>query len=471
MPPIIATFLYSLVIVALFVLNRDPKERTSKALWIPGLWLLIVGSRDVSLWLAGLGIGQGGMVLETSEQYLEGNAIDRTIYTGLLVLGLIVLVTRGQQVVRLLQANMPIVAFFLYCGVSVLWSDFPAVATKRWIKALGDVVMVMVVLTDPNRRAAIKKLFTRAAFLLIPISILLIKYYPDLGEGYNGHHWTRTLVGVTTNKNTLGVICLLFGLACEWRFLAAYQARKAKQRTRQLIAHGVLLLMVFWLLFSANSMTSLACFLLAGSLLAATRLRVVARRPSAVHFLVATVVLVSFSTLFLGVGGGALETMGRDASLTGRTGIWNLVLSLSGNPMIGTGFESFWLGERLQKVWTVMEGIQEAHNGYLEVFLNLGWIGITLLAVVMVTGYRSVLLEFRRDRDLGSLKLAFFAVAVVYNFTEAGFRMLNPIWSLFLLAIMAVPKAPPVAKPPGGIDRAEDVANGRSLADHDFALR
>ncbi len=471
MPPIIATFVYALVIAALFALNRDPRARTSKALWIPVVWFLIVGSREVSVWLAGFGIVQGGTYLETSEQYLEGSPIDRAVYTGLLALGLIVLVTRGQQVVRFLQANIPIVAFFLYCAVSIIWSDYPGVALKRWVKALGDVVMVMVVLTDPDRLAAIKRLLTRAAFLLIPVSILLIKYYPDLGASYNIHHWTRVLVGVTTNKNFLGVICLVFGLGCEWRFLAAYQARKGTRRTRQLIAHGALLVMVFWLLLSANSMTSLACFLLAGGLLAATRFRVVARRPSAVHLLVAAVVLVSFSTLFLGVGGGALETMGRDASLTGRTGIWNLVLSLSGNPMVGTGFESFWLGQRLQKVWSVMEGIQEAHNGYLEVFINLGWIGIVLLAVVMVTGYRNVLLAFRRDPDLGRLKLAYFVVGVVYNFTEAGFRMLNPIWSLFLLATMAVPETPVAARPPLRIDHVDNFAECQPQVDDGLCVQ
>lgn len=72
------------------------------------------------------------------------------------------------------------------------------------------------------------------------------------------------------------------------------------------------------------------------------------------------------------VGGFALETMGKDTSLTGRTKIWDLALSLSGNPLFGTEFESFWLGPRLDKIWSVYWRITEAHNGYLEVYLNLG---------------------------------------------------------------------------------------------------
>ena len=117
------------------------------------------------------------------------------------------------------------------------------------------------------------------------------------------------------------------------------------------------------------------------------------------------------------------------------------MLSLAGNSLFGTGFESFWLGQRLEKVWAVMKGIQEAHNGYLEVYLNLGWIGVGLLAIIIVTGYRNVLVALQRDPQVARLKLAFITTAVVYSFTEAGFRMVNPIWILFLLASIAVPEA------------------------------
>jgi len=56
-----------------------------------------------------------------------------------------------------------------------------------------------------------------------------------------------------------------------------------------------------------------------------------------------------------------------------------------------------------------------------------------------VTGYRNVVREFRRDPGVGRFRLAFFVVGVVYSFTEAGFRMLLPIWITFLLTTLAVP--------------------------------
>ena len=47
---------------------------------------------------------------------------------------------------------------------------------------MGDLAMVLVVLTDPDPKLAFKRLLTRAGFLLVPLSVLLIKYYPELGK-------------------------------------------------------------------------------------------------------------------------------------------------------------------------------------------------------------------------------------------------------------------------------------------------
>jgi O-antigen ligase len=111
------------------------------------------------------------------------------------------------------------------------------------------------------------------------------------------------------------------------------------------------------------------------------------------------------------------------------------------NPLFGAGFESFWLGPRLDKIWAVYWfHPTEAHNGYLETFLNLGWVGIALLAVVIVAAYRNVAAVLRRDPEAGRLRLAFFVSAIAYNFTESAFKTMNPVWFIFLLAAIAVPK-------------------------------
>jgi exopolysaccharide production protein ExoQ len=442
MPPYIATLVFTAGILLLFFLDRERAPRPFWALWIPVIWVALASSRSVSQWL------QLGTPLTASDQFMEGNPLDRMVYSGLLVIGLIVLAWRRHPVWRLLRANWPILLFFAYCAFSLLWSEYPDVAFKRWTKAVGDLVMVLIVLTDREPTAAIKQLLARAAFLLIPLSVLITKYYSDLGRYYGPWDYKTFYTGVTTNKNGLGAICLLYGLASAWRFLAAYYSR-AKGRIRQMVAHGVILAMVIWLFLMANSMTSLASFLLASFLLLATHIRLVARRRVALHFLVALVVCVCVSVLFLGIGNGVLETMGRNSTLTDRTGIWELVIGMTKNPLVGTGFESFWLGPRLQKIWSIYSwGPAEAHNGYIEIFLNLGWFGIVLLALVIVNGYRTVVKSFRRNLPVGNLFLAYFVVGVVYNFTEAAFfRMMAPAWIFFLMAITRVPEHSTVPLP------------------------
>jgi exopolysaccharide production protein ExoQ len=117
-----------------------------------------------------------------------------------------------------------------------------------------------------------------------------------------------------------------------------------------------------------------------------------------------------------------------------------VVLSQHTNPLIGTGFESFWMGARLERIWQMTEkGIQEAHNGYLEIYLNLGWIGVGLLANAIIFGYRNALAIFRRNPHAGRIRLAFFTAGIIYSLTEAGFRMMSPIWITFILAITCDP--------------------------------
>ena len=373
MAPGIATLVFAAGILGLFLLDWDPKARTSKALWIAVIWLSIAGSRSVGEWIDTL---HGNSIADSASEasaYTEGSPTDRLVYSGLLLAGLIVLVRRRQRVLGILRSNWPLVAFFLYCAVSIAWSDYPDVAFKRWIKALGDVVVVLIVLTDRDRYAAIKRVLAWTGFLLIPISVLFIKFYPDLGRGYHPWTWTPYYTGVTTNKNELGCICLVLGLGFVWRFLTALRNERRAARNKQLLAFGACLAMVLWLFWMANSMTSLSCFLLASALMAATSLRLAARKTWVVHLMLLAIVLVSVSTLFLDLGSGILQTMGRDPTLTGRTDIWKLVLGMTGNPVAGTGFESFWLGKRLEKMWSIYWWHpREAHDGYIEIFLNLG---------------------------------------------------------------------------------------------------
>jgi O-antigen ligase len=430
MTQLIGTIVCVASIAWLFFMDRDVGARPSKALWIPTAWLLINGSRAVSTWL------HMTPAVSLAQQYTEGSPIDAVIYGILIAAGVLVLNFRPRQVKQFLRDNLPLLLFFSYCALSIAWSDHSFIAFKRWSKSVGDLVMVMVVLTDPYPLAAIKRLFTRAAFVLLPLSVLFIKCYPDLGSAYSPEDMTIMYFGVTTFKNLLGMISMVFGLASVWSFMGAYEVRGMPHRTRHLIAHGVIVGIAIWLIVTADSMTSLSCFVLAGSVMVLISQRWVTRWPSSVHLIVWTAVAIPLFALFIDTVGTLVHSLGRNTSLTGRTAIWKAVLSLHTNPLLGTGFESFWLGSRLESVWNMsVKGIQEAHNGYIELYLNLGLVGLFLLGGLIVTGYRHAIVAFRRDPHDGRLRLAYLAAALIFSLTEAGFRMLGPIWFAFLLAI------------------------------------
>jgi len=168
MPPQIATFVFTAGMVGLFALGRDKRTRTSKALWIPVTWLFINSSRPVSLWLGVFGLGSQLSDLGQAQAYLEGSPADRNMYVFLVVTGLIIIALRSQRVGPMLRRMGPILLFFLYCAISTIWSDYPFVTLKHWTKGIGDLVMVLIVLTDPEPTAALQRLFSRIGFVLIP---------------------------------------------------------------------------------------------------------------------------------------------------------------------------------------------------------------------------------------------------------------------------------------------------------------
>ena len=323
---LIVTAACAVGILILFRLDRNRTSRTSIALLIPMAWLLIAGSRNVSEWL------QMSAPVDAVDRYIEGSPVDRSVLSLLMLGGLIALAQRRQRVAALLKANLPIVAFFLYCGVSVLWSDYPLVGGKRWLRSLGDLIMVLVILTDSNWHTAVKRVLTGVAFLLLPISVLFIRFYPELGRAYGADgslYWT----GVATGKNSLGMICLIFGLACLWSFLDAYRAKRDRDRSRRLAVHGVVVSIALYLLWIADSKTSLSCFVLVGGLMTLTSLTSWARRPAVLRLMMIAIVSSCFAVLFFGIGSGALETIGRNPTLTGRTNVWKLVLELLRKPV------------------------------------------------------------------------------------------------------------------------------------------
>jgi len=266
-------------------------------------------------------------------------------------------------------------------------------------------------------------------------------------------------VGVGLQKNSLGGLCLVYGLGLLWRFSMAYKHREDPSRRHRLLALGTVLGMTIWLLWRSNSLTSICALAITGALMVFSGQPVFRRRPSLVHIVVVATLSTALFAIFFQSSSAIVQGLGRDPTLTGRTEIWKAVLTVPVNPVVGTGYESFWLGQRLQEIWAHFPvlHINEAHNGYIEVYLNLGWIGILLLSGIIAFGYRAASAVPRSGPDMRSLCLAWLLAAVIRGFAEAAFRMLSSSWIFFVLAVMATSQATYEAAEPGDFAECEPV--------------
>jgi O-antigen ligase len=81
-----------------------------------------------------------------------------------------------------------------------------------------------------------------------------------------------------------------------------------------------------------------------------------------------------------------LDFLGKDATLTGRTDLWYFVkLCIAQRPLFGWGFDAFWVTNNpaANEISTNLGWVvPQAHNGLLELLLEVGAIGTSLFAIV-----------------------------------------------------------------------------------------
>jgi O-antigen ligase len=276
---------------------------------------------------------------------------------------------------------------------------------------------------------------------MLPLCILLIKYYPQIGIQYNNWTGVQEFVGATMSKNMLGAVCLASGLFFFWDTLTRWSDLRAQRTKLTLFVNTVFIVVTWHLLNLSGSATSKVCLIFGCVLIAAAHCRRFRRHPRFLTVLVPVgLSLYILMTFGFGIDINAAITgaLGRDSTFTGRTNIWDAVLRVHTNSLLGTGYDSFWLGYRLDRVWAQTgPGINEAHNGYLETYINLGLIGLFCLCGFLVASYGRVVRTLQRFSDLTCLPFVWWSIILFYNFTESAFKG-QLMWLLFLLGAMIV---------------------------------
>jgi hypothetical protein len=370
--------------------------------------------------------------------------------------------------------------FYGYFVMSSIWSTYPLDSLIRVTKDFGaTIVVIAVILSEKKPLDALRAVYVRCACVLIPLSADLVRFSP-LGKQY-ARNGDVSFIGAATQKNSFGEMLLIFMIFLVWDHVEARSAAGAKQLWTGMHWDRVLLLLMgIWLLRLSDSQTSFVAMLMGLALMLRTGW-LASRKASRLVFGVALSlpVLLLCTQQFSSVFTPILQALGRDATFTGRTDIWHHITFSTVNPLIGAGYWNFRGGPGGRAVATAMgTGIPNAHDGYLDIFLDGGLIGLFLLSCVLVTSGRRLIrdLPIHRYYRLG---FAFLVIAIIHNLTESSFARLSALWFTTLLMLVDFPslrdklRSASVREPEGSKSRTVrlDPAESPPAAEDAFGVR
>ena len=137
----------------------------------------------------------------------------------------------------------------------------------------------------------------------------------------------------------------------------------------------------------------------------------------------------------IGLRESALNQLGRDATFTGRTQVWEFLLNEHTDPIFGTGYYSLWSTPSFRHRMPYWMS-NSAHNGYLEAYIEGGYIEIFFLALMIVSIWSKINRKLHSNEEGAEgavVALAFFMIALVDNFSESYFARLSLVWFAFIL--------------------------------------
>jgi len=419
MPPILALILCTWMVIVLLRVEKRDSPDVSGASWIAVLWLAHCASKPLGVWFQ-----------STAADDAAGSFLDQLWLIALLLLSFVTLARRGFNWSEAISGNAGFAILLGYMLVSILWSEIPFPSFKRWIREAQALVTAFLVLSEPDPKRALSSIFRRLIFILLPFSIMLIKYYPYLGVDYANWSGKQMWIGVTLQKNGLGRLCMFSAFFLLWRLVEVHRATPKELRDKHQIYADVSMLALALYMFkgppNAFSATATASMLVGlGLYVGIKRLRRMGILLPSLFYAIAILAVVIYGIITPFVGGtsvaGVAGSFGRDETLTGRTDTWEEVLpSVRANPILGVGFGAFWTPAIVANVMQ-----KEAHSGYLDVLLDLGFLGSVVIAMLLANVAVRARRESTTDFAWGTLCYCIAFMAAVHNITESSINTLR----------------------------------------------
>jgi O-antigen ligase len=320
---------------------------------------------------------------------------------------------------------LSLMIFWVFASAS--WSLDPGTTNRRALAAAFTTLFGFYFAASFDGRRMVEIIAT--TFMILAAGGLLAAIaYPKMGVQHdiNAGDWR----GLWYEKNQMGAMMVYGALAAMAAILAGSPHRKRMIATILLCA--VMIVM-------SKSKTSLVALMLGlgGSMM----LAIMRRGPATAVIVVwlGVTVLATAAVVMWIAPELAFKALGKDPSLTGRTEIWTSLLKQSAKqPLTGYGYAVFWREESVPAQWIRKEtgwNVPTAHNGWLDILAQLGWIGVGLCAVVLGGTLLVSLFRFRKVQD-GYWATLFLAIFLMTTFSESFLLERNGIaWALACAAV------------------------------------
>lgn len=375
-------------------------------------------------------------------QVTDGSLGFQIFGSAIYMIALIVLLPRYSDVIALVIRNKALAIFVGFILVSALWSELPAVTMRRSAALVGTTIFAtyLAVRIKPSEFLAL--LAIALGFVAIE-SLLLVFLVPEYAvhSRSNVGAWS----GALGQKNIFGRTMVLSMLVM-WAVLPQGRAYKP-------IIWSLFFLSLFLVVMSESRTSWIVAV---GLLLSLPFLRYLrgARVVMTMRLVVVAIVgLGGVGYLVLQFADDGLALLGRDATFSGRTDIWTAAINVGlRSPMLGSGYRTFYTSGLTNRVQ-----IGNGHNSFLDIWLELGTVGLVLFIASLVVAVSRVLNRLTQSDDRRGLWYVMFMIfMMVFGMAAQVFPDHGTIpWVMYVTIILYLTPMVPVTQSDRAVERHE----------------
>lgn len=377
--------------------------------------------------------------LESADSDGSGNGFRQS---ALLLSIIMILVFSGVKSVRPFLRSLPIEfwIFFLWAGVTLLWSPVPDVGFRR-LALMALVSAAIFVASDAIGERKTLELAGQTVFVFLIMDIVAALFLP--GGVHGIYEKDQALVGLWKgfhgHKNIASSVAF-FGIIFSFTHLLF--ERKVKYALYMLVAIVVLL--------GAASKATLAflpmCFFVTVFIFAAAKSSAIGRFVLKYAFFAAIVALAITGYIYRSE---IFMTITQPLFLTGRGYLWYASLSYSISHIWGAGYGSFWdVGSSVAPpagkyiAYVIAEAAPHGHNGYLDILAATGLVGLLLSIWICCIRPLQIGIERMKASDpLVMISFCFILYFILNNLIETSIFAGGRIdWLLFLVSFAVLRK-------------------------------